>query len=525
MYVTSGALAQGAILAGGIAMGLAATTVGPGWRNPWLSIPDILTGIALFALSAYTLPRHRGVAALAALTGAAWFAGTAFAVALYWHRGPLAHLLLAYPGARVDSRSTAIVIAAGYAVAALPVVWGTDTAAAVLAIGLSVVVLLSWARSNGRRRTFRLRALVATSVFAGVVLTGIAANTLVGPQSAALPVLLGYECVLVGIAVLLGFGVRPPRQEMIADLVVDLAGQGPASARDSLARVVGDASLRVGYRSDPAGTFEDSQGGVLALPDDTGDTVTFMIEPPDRPAIAIVHEPGSLDDPGVRAGVADAALILVENARLRREAQDRVAAVEASRRRLIGASDRERRRLSRQIEATVRRRIVEVRDDIKTLIDDRQDVTDGEDLAAAASLLDDTRAVIDRAIVGLHPENLDAGLSAALQTLADRNPFPVIVRGVAPTCPPVTATAAYYACLEAVTNAAKYAPGAKVQVTVAAAHDHLHITITDDGPGGADSARGTGLVGVADRIAAAGGSLTVVSPSGEGTRILIDLPL
>jgi signal transduction histidine kinase len=129
-------------------------------------------------------------------------------------------------------------------------------------------------------------------------------------------------------------------------------------------------------------------------------------------------------------------------------------------------------------------------------------------------------------VEGIPPEPLGEGrLATALRSLAERSPVPVQVR-VEPGAQADTATetAAYYVCAEAVTNAVKHAHATAIHVVVTQADGGVAVTVSDDGCGGAD-ASGSGLRGLADRVAAAEGHLTVLSPPGGGTTLSAWLPL
>jgi signal transduction histidine kinase len=128
---------------------------------------------------------------------------------------------------------------------------------------------------------------------------------------------------------------------------------------------------------------------------------------------------------------------------------------------------------------------------------------------------------------GIHPAILaQAGLAPALRTLARRSPIPVDLQvrteGRLPERVEVTA---YYVVSEALTNAAKHARASTVTVTVETADDVLRVSVRDDGVGGADYARGTGLVGLRDRVEAVGGQIFLNSPRGAGTTLRAELPL
>jgi signal transduction histidine kinase len=131
--------------------------------------------------------------------------------------------------------------------------------------------------------------------------------------------------------------------------------------------------------------------------------------------------------------------------------------------------------------------------------------------------------------LGIHPAILaEGGLGPALKTLARRSPVPVeldVAAGAEARLPEPVEVAAYYVVSEALTNAAKYARASKVRVGVDVRGGLLRVAVRDDGVGGADPARGSGLLGLKDRAEAIGGTLSLQSPRGEGTTLIAKLPL
>jgi signal transduction histidine kinase len=128
---------------------------------------------------------------------------------------------------------------------------------------------------------------------------------------------------------------------------------------------------------------------------------------------------------------------------------------------------------------------------------------------------------------GIHPAILSrGGLAAALKTLARRSAVPVELDvGVDRRLPGSVEVAAYYVVAEALTNAAKHAQASEVAVRVEAEGANLHLLIRDDGLGGADTAKGSGLTGLVDRVEALGGQMTISSQPGRGTSLLVKIPL
>ena len=128
---------------------------------------------------------------------------------------------------------------------------------------------------------------------------------------------------------------------------------------------------------------------------------------------------------------------------------------------------------------------------------------------------------------GIHPAILsEGGLGPALRTLARRSPVPVQLQvGMEERLPERVEVTAYYVVAEALTNVAKHADASVVQVDVDRDDGLVRLDIRDDGVGGADPGRGSGLVGLKDRVAATGGILRVESRPGQGTSLLAELPI
>jgi signal transduction histidine kinase len=222
-----------------------------------------------------------------------------------------------------------------------------------------------------------------------------------------------------------------------------------------------------------------------------------------------------------------AALVRTHAARLDAELRARLEELRASRARLVEATDAERRRLERNLHDGAQARLVGVLlllgQARRHLHADRQ----------AAAMLDRAHAELTTGLAelrelarGMHPAVLgETGLQPALRALASRAPVPVTVKtDGASRLPGAVQIAAYFVVSEALANVAKYSRATAATVAVRSANGHVTVDVTDDGVGGADTARGSGLRGLADRAAALDGTLTVHSPAGRGTRVHVEIP-
>jgi signal transduction histidine kinase len=242
------------------------------------------------------------------------------------------------------------------------------------------------------------------------------------------------------------------------------------------------------------------------------------------------HEERLFHEIGRRLADALDTLLMFRNLReSQRKLERSRAELAASRARIVTAADQTRRQIERDLHDGVQQRLVSlalaqqtaeamVPPGLHELQAQLSGVGDG--LAGAVEeLLEISR--------GIHPAILArGGLAAALNTLARRSAVPVELEARADTrLPEPVEVAAYYVVSEALTNTAKHAHASAVHVAVEARDGVLKLSIRDDGSGGADPARGSGLVGLTDRVDALGGTIEVASPVGEGTTVLVTLPI
>jgi len=488
---------------------------------------DVATGLVLVAAGVaawWSRPQSR-TGALMALAGATWLAGDVWGALLYVHRGPLVHTLLTHPAGRTRSRVVAAVIAGAYVdglVASLArSAWPT------LVLGAAVVVSAAcrYVSAHGPERRAR-----AVPLGGAVMIGGALAIAAVGDlTSADLQAFASwaYEAAVVLTALALSVDLVTGRAARAAatGLVIDLAtGHEPDALRDALARAVGDPALAIAYRV--GGDWVDEAGRPVHLPTGHGQTrVTAVADEDGAPVAALMHDPAALQDEALARSVAAAVRLALANVRLQAEVASRVREVAASRRRLVEASDVERRRLREQLQAGAERRLAVVSRALEELAGGQR-----PDAAAAlkvlATELDAARADLSDFAPGVHPHALtEHGLPAALSELATRAAVPVVLQVPDVRYPAAQEAAAFFVCSEGLANVAKYSGASVARIAVAATGARLVVRVADDGAGGADPARGSGLRGLADRVEALGGELAVESPPGAGTLLTAELPL
>ena len=202
----------------------------------------------------------------------------------------------------------------------------------------------------------------------------------------------------------------------------------------------------------------------------------------------------------------------------------------ASRARVVAAGDEVRRQIERDLHDGTQQRLVSLTLDLRTAAE-ASIATDLNELPAQLSTIaselagvqDDLRAITR----GIHPAILsEGGLGPALKSLTRRSPLPVEPNvNIEGRLPETVEVAAYYVVAEALTNAAKHSQASGVHVEAAVRDGRLHVSIHDDGIGGADPTHGSGLIGLTDRVEALAGTITVTSPPDQGTSVQVELPL
>jgi PAS domain S-box-containing protein len=202
--------------------------------------------------------------------------------------------------------------------------------------------------------------------------------------------------------------------------------------------------------------------------------------------------------------------------------------IRASRARLVRAADETRRGLERNLHDGAQQRLVALAVALRLVESRLRDDPDG-----AAEILAGARAELTQALEelrelarGIHPAILtDQGLKPALEALLNRAPIPIELETPSERLAPAVEAAAYYVVAESLTNMAKHGRASTAKVSLATFNGTLTVTVADDGVGGADPDRGSGLRGLADRVEALEGHLNVDSPVGKGTTIRAEIPL
>ena len=401
----------------------------------------------------------------------------------------------------------------------------------VLLVALLISVWSRWHAAGVAERRALTPGLVGGTVVVATLLVERTAILLVLPPSAGVVLAWSAQVVLVvwPVALLLGLLRSRLDRSGVGRLVVDL-GDGPAEPgrlRSVVARTLHDPSAEVAYRLPGTDDYVDAAGDPVDVAPRADRAVAHLVRD-GRPIAVLLHDPVLMGEPDLVEAVAAGAGLAVENERLHAEVRHQLREVRASRARLVEAADGARRRVERDLHDGAQQRLVAVglalrlaRARLGTGTPDELDAL----LAEAGDELAGALAELRELARGIYPPLLtDEGLGPALVSLAERASLPVVLGAVPAERPPeAVEQACYFVVSEALTNAAKHASASRVAVDVVADGNVLRVDVVDDGGGGAD-ADGSGLRGLADRVAAVGGRFVVSSPARGGTRVTATLP-
>jgi signal transduction histidine kinase len=555
-------LAVAGLAAGANAVTLAATGGAPAvqvFLLVWISVPYIAAGLVAW--------RHRPDSRLGILMTAGGFAIAVSALQFAKLDGLYTigaafdilpaviflHVYLAFPDGRLKSGFERLLVAAAYASAiGLQLAKGSlgglgpqnlleisshphaarlieqvqlVSVSAMCIVGIGVLALRRHRAGRPRRRTVRLLIdsfAIALVMIAVLFLFGAFEAPWFRTIQRATFVLLGIS----PIAFLVGLLDERLARSAVGELMIALrTDSSPAALRSALARALRDPTVTLAYWLPEFGAYVDPDGRPLDVP--ASGRGSTRIERNGTHIATLIHDPALHDEPELLEAVGAAASIALENGRLHAELAARLEEVRGSRARVLEAGQKERQRLERDLHDGAQQRLVALSLQLKLL---EREI--GDD-AGARTKLDEAQHEVETSLAelrdlahGLHPAVLTGhGLAVALQQVGARAPVPVrLTIEVEERLPEQVEVAAYYVVTETLTNVAKHAHATSVTVDVARTTAGICVEVADDGVGGADTERGSGLRGLADRVEALGGRLRIWTPQGGGTRVRAEIP-
>ena len=301
-----------------------------------------------------------------------------------------------------------------------------------------------------------------------------------------------------------------------------------STLRGALADTLGDPSLELVFWMSDRGAFVDADGRQLAPPVVGPRRGVSEVELAGQRVGAITYDPEAIGDRHLVRTAGQVVALAVDRERLTAELLANQAALHESRRRIVDAADRERRRVERNLHDGAQQHMTAVVMSLR-MIEERLEGTDRAAcvlVGAAAGELERAMRELRELARGLHPALLtDVGLSGALESLAERSPIPVhLWARLDGGLTEAVGVGAYYVVAEALANAARHSNATEVDVRAVVDDGVLGVEVVDDGGGGASPGRGSGLEGLADRVDSLGGRLRITSPAGTWTTIVAELP-
>jgi signal transduction histidine kinase len=404
--------------------------------------------------------------------------------------------------------------------------WVQRTLIVTASVALALTLSMRWALASPPGRRTLLPVLAGSAaILLGSVLVVLDKFRV---EYAPARWLVHLAFIAIPLAILTGILRSRLARSSIGELLLELRGDpSPAELRDALSRALRDPSLSLAYWLPQFRSWADLRGRAVELPTADSGRATTLIERDGVQVAAIVHDPALADERELLDAVTAAAAIAIENGRLHVELSARLEEVKGSRARVIEAGQKERQRLERNLHDGAQQRLIALSLDL-SLLEDRLAGNDDAKarLEAArreiAASLEELREVAR----GLHPAVVSAhGLSVALEQLSAHATVRVhLVVNVEPRLPEPLEVAAYYVVSESLANVGKHACASFARVEVTRTARGVVVEVTDDGIGGADTERGSGLRGLGDRVETLGGRLRVWSPDGAGTRVRAEIP-
>jgi signal transduction histidine kinase len=454
------------------------------------------------------------------------------------------YLLLAFPTGRLQSPvARAIVIATFVDLAILahaPLAVGQDglggaledaswAIGAVVFLAASVVLIHRWsAATKAWRRTVGPVLWPGALTLAALSYFNLSSYL---SRSVGLIPQWAFRIAFVGmpfafLAVLLRLRLA---RASVAELVVELdETRATGALRDALARALGDPSLAVAYWLPNEQRYVDLDGRPVQLPGAGDPLTTTVVERDGLRIAALIHDSALREDPELLRAVSAAAALALDNERLQAELRAHLDELKASRARIVEAADLERGRIQRNLHDGTQQRLTSIAMAM-ALAESKLSSDPGAAMASlrqAKGVLAAAQAELRDLSQGIHPGLLtERGLGPALQDLAYTAPLPVsVVADLNGRMPDQVEAAAYYVVAEGLANVAKHAHASTAEVTLVRQGGRLIVRVHDDGVGGADPNRGTGIRGLTDRVQALGGRLRFESSAGQGTEIRVTIP-
>ncbi|GAA2046223.1 hypothetical protein GCM10009819_37580 [Agromyces tropicus] len=400
-----------------------------------------------------------------------------------------------------------------------------------LAIAIAVRLLLRWVRGSVPARTVAFLMPVALLAWVSTLAAQMVRYATGSPANLALETVSLVAMASVPVCFVAGVSHARNMRARVADLMrITREGADRGIWAESLARTLRDDSVKVYWWEEERGRYVDASGQPIDSAEaGRGHSILPVASPSGLPIALIRHDRVLTDNMRLLDGVSSALRLSVDNGRLRSEIERTLEQVRQSRQRIVEAGDEARRRIERDLHDGAQQQLVSLGMHLRLAANTarqggQEELADALDRSIDA--LNQGLKELRELAHGIHPSLLSqGGLALALPEIAGRCPVPVEV-GVQPEgrLPELIESTAYFAVAESLANVAKHSQATRAWVRAYVDGDELVLVVRDNSVGGASLDRGTGMLGIVDRVDAVGGTVELDSPRGEGTTVTVRMP-
>jgi signal transduction histidine kinase len=401
-----------------------------------------------------------------------------------------------------------------------------------LALAIAGRLLVRWMRGSVPARAVAFLMPIALLAWASMIAVQAVNYAISAQRDMALDTVGLVAMASVPVSFVAGVAHARNMRARVADLMrITREGADRGLWAESLARTLRDDTVRVYWWDEERGRYVDAAGRPIDSNEaDRGHSILPVASPTGLPIALIRHDRVLTDNMRLLDGVSSALRLSVDNGRLRSEVERTLEHVRQSRQRIVEAGVEARRRIERDLHDGAQQQLVSL--GMRLRLASNEAHASGQPVLAEE--LDSCIATLNQGLKdlrelahGIHPSLLSqGGLALAVPELAGRCPVPVEVDVQAEgRLPELLESTAYFVVAESLANIAKHSQATRAWVRARIEGDELVLAVRDNGVGGASLDAGTGVLGIADRVDAVGGSIVLDSPRGAGTTVTVRMPV
>lgn len=401
-----------------------------------------------------------------------------------------------------------------------------------LALAIAGRLLIRWMRGSVPARAVAFLMPVALLAWASMIAVQAVNYALSAQRDMALDTVGLVAMASVPVSFVAGVAHARNMRARVADLMrITREGADRGLWAESLARTLRDDTVRVFWWDEERGRYVDAAGRPIDSNEaGRGHSILPVASPTGQPIALIRHDRVLTDNMRLLDGVSSALRLSVDNGRLRSEVERTLEHVRQSRQRIVEAGVEARRRIERDLHDGAQQQLVSLGMRLRLAANTARQARQEElaiELEGCIRTLNQGLRDLRELAHGIHPSLLSqGGLALAVPELAGRCAVPVEVDVQAEgRLPELLESTAYFVVAESLANVAKHSQATRAWVRARVEGDELVLSVRDNGVGGASLDAGTGVLGIADRVDAVGGSIALDSPRGAGTTLTVRMPV